>query len=1014
MKKYFLLILVVIGCACTANYPDGESKYQAFAPDGIPFVVADSAWDVDGAGYHRVVITVSGETAGKAVRVTLPWRRPDIDPEAKRIVVKDAATDKKITNVSIISLTAEKGEIVFQPETVPGTYHVYYLPCTFATGWPGVGVSFRYFLTEHIADPEWEKVAKESFMSLPEATVKRFETRLKRYAFTPMGLIATESEKQALKDRYTENFIVFPEDRAFPISLTTVSARWATKSYNKGFKSLAKPHVFEGYALPNEYYTWQIGIWASKKPLEHVRLTFSDFTHSSGKGVIPASDITCFNQEGINWDGKPIVFDVNVPEDKVQALWCGLQIPETVRGGKYTGSVTVSAEGVESQTVDVVIHTGKDVLADKGDGDLWRHSRLRWLNSTIGMDSLPIAPYGKIQLTDNQITATGKTVIIDGNGLPQSIEINNQKILAKPMSFVVETDKGIISFAATDVQIKKSTDGLVRWTASSKQGDLNFDCKASMEFDGYLRYNVRLSSDMEMQVKDIRLVTSYTPVASEYFLGISFKGSYRQPDYLWNWKGPWDSFWMGGTLAGMHVEFRGGSYHGPLLADSPAPKTWANEGKGTIRVSGPANGTASAVASTGSHTLSNVPLDFEFALLITPVKPLVTAKYFTDKYYHTWHTNDEAFARATADGANIINIHHAQILNTTINYPFIEQEPLKKFVRAQHEQNRKVKLYYTIRELSTHAVEVHALKSLNHEIFPAGLGGGLSWVHEHLIDDYSPAWWNDLPEQDHDAAIAVNGFSRWINYYLEGLRWMFENYEIDGIYMDDVAYDREVMKRIRRIIALYRPGAMIDLHSSRHDNLGPANMYTDFFPYIDKLWFGERLFYNKMMPDEWLVSFSGIPFGLMGDMIFGGGNRYLGMVYGTTARHSWDLEFQHELYPGNKPSPGPVWKLWDSFGIAEAQMIGYWDKACPVKTNHPNVKATASVREGKTLISIGNFDTKDQQIRLSFDWKKLGLDPSKAILEAPFVEDFQEAKTFKPDEVIPVKSKEGWLLIIKN
>ncbi|MDR3110933.1 MAG: DUF6067 family protein, partial [Planctomycetaceae bacterium] len=108
-----------------------------------------------------------------------------------------------------------------------------------------------------------------------------------------------------------------------------------------------------------------------------------------------------------------------------------------------------------------------------------------------------------------------------------------------------------------------------------------------------------------------------------------------------------------------------------------------------------------------------------------------------------------------------------------------------------------------------------------------------------------------------------------------------------------------------------------------------------------------------------------------------------------------------------------VWKLWDSFGIAEAEMIGYWDKACPVKTNHPNVKATVYVRNGKTLISIGNFDKEDQQVRLSFDWKKLGLDPAKAVLEAPLVEDFQEAKTFKPDELIPVKSKEGWLLILK-
>ncbi|MDR3093440.1 MAG: DUF6067 family protein, partial [Bacteroidales bacterium] len=717
----------------------------------------------------------------------------------------------------------------------------------------------------------------------------------------------------------------------------------------------------------------------------------------------PASDITCFNQEGINWDGKPVTFEVNVPENKVQALWCGLQIPETVRAGKYTGSVTVSAEGAEPQVVDVVIHTGKEVLADKGDGDLWRHARLRWLNSTIGTDSQPMPPYDKMQVSENKITATGKTVFVGQNGLPQSIEINSQKILAEPITFVVETNNGQTAFFADDVQIEQVADGLVRWKASSKQNGLNFDCEALMEYDGTLRYNVKLSSDTEIQVKDIRLVTPYTVEASEYFMGIGFKGGYRPANYSWDWKGPYDSYWTGGYRAGLHVEFRGGAYHGPMmnLYHPAPPKTWANDGKGNIRLNG-----TSVIASTGNNTVSNVPLDFEFALLVTPVKPLNPAKHFSEKYYHAFHTNDETFAQAIADGANIINIHHANNLNQYINYPFLKQEAWKDFIREQHTNNRKVKLYYTVREVTACVAEIHALKSLNHEIFISGGGLGLSWCTEHLIDDYQPAWYTELPNQDHDAAIVLSGFSRWINYYLEGLRWMFENYEMDGIYMDDVSFDREVLKRIRKIMAEYRPGAMIDLHSNTGFSVGAANQYTDFFPYVDRLWFGEGFHYNKMTPDEWFVTSSGIPFGQMSDMLQGGGNRFLGMLYGATARHSWECE--------PPPSPAPVWKVWNSFGIEEAEMIGYWDKTCPVKTNHPNVKATVYVREGKTLISIGNFDEKDQQIRLSFDWKKLGLDPSKAVLEAPLVEDFQKEQTFKTDETIPVKSKEGWLLMLKN
>ncbi|MDR3108606.1 MAG: DUF6067 family protein, partial [Planctomycetaceae bacterium] len=895
MTKHLFLFLAALLYSCNAIASlDGESKYQSFSPDGIPFIVADKSWDVDKVGNHRAVVEVS--VKADAVRVVLPWRRADLLPESKRIVVKDTIGND-VANISVISLSAEKGEIAFQPETGAGTYYVYYLPYTFRKrdGDARNGKPWNDYLPpQYAATPEWEKFVKANFASLLEAKVQRFETRSKFDAFTPMGLIATENEIQELKEKHTEIFVVFPEDRAFPISLRTVPARWAVNGAS---------HSFAGYALPNEYYTWQIGVWAAKEPLKNVRLTFSDFTHSSGKETIPASTITCFNQEGINWNGKPITFDVNVPENKVQALWCGLQIPKEIQGGKYTGTVTVSTENTTPQTVNVVIDVGNEILADKGDGDLWRHSRLRWLNSTIGIDDLPVAPYNKMKLDGNKITATGKTVLVGKNGLPQSIEVNEQKILAEPMTFIVETDNGQIAFTADNVQLEQTADGLVRWKASSKQNGLNFECKASMEFDGYLRYNFKLSSDGEMQVKDIRLTTPYTADSSAYFMGIGFKGGERPADYSWDWKGSWDSYWMGGTSAGLHTEFRGGAYHGPLLNDykpSP-PKTWANDGKGKIRING-----TSVIASTGNSTVSSVPLDFEFSLLVTPVKPLNPAKHFAEKYYHTYHTNDETYTQAMADGANIINIHQANLLNLYINYPFIIREPLKKFIREQHENSRKVKLYYTVREVSTYAAEIHALKSLNHEIFVSGRGFGLPWYCEHLIDDYRPAWYSELPEQCHDASLVLNGFSRWINYYLEGLRWMFENYEIDGIYMDDVSFDREVMKRIRKIMAQYRPGAMIDLHSNTGYSVGAANQYADFFPYVDRLWFGESFRYNQMMPDEWFVTFSGIPFGQMSDMLQSGGNRFLGMVYGATARHSWECE--------PPPSPAPVWKLWNSFG----------------------------------------------------------------------------------------------------
>ena len=485
-------------------------------------------------------------------------------------------------------------------------------------------------------------------------------------------------------------------------------------------------------------------------------------------------------------------------------------------------------------------------------------------------------------------------------------------------------------------------------------------------------------------------------------MGAGFKGGFRPHSHSWYWQGPWDSYWMGNDKAGLHVEFRGASYNGPLLNDyKPEPPTnWANGGRGSISVSEGKEKEAIVIAQTGEMQLSSEEKDFEFAFLITPVKPINTAKHFSERYYHS---NPSGFNKAAEEGANIANIHHAQQLNPFINYPFVVRDSLVDFINYQHQFNRKVKIYYTIRELSNYAVEIYALKSLNHEIFPSGRGYGIPWLCEHLIDDYKPAWYTELPNETSDAALVLSGFSRWINYYLEGLRWMFENYKLDGIYMDDVAFDRNVMKRMRKIIQKYRPEALVDLHSNTWYSVGPANQYTDFFPYIDRLWFGESFKYNQMTPDEWFVTFSGIPFGQMSEMLQDGGNRFLGMVYGATGRHSY-----------SQFSPAPVWRLWKSFGIEDAEMIGYWDAKCPIHTSSDDVKATVYAKEDKALISLGNFGNKNIKIKLHIDWDLLGLDPSNSMLYAPEVEDFQKQLTFAVYEFIPINAKGGRLLILKK
>jgi hypothetical protein len=234
---------------------------------------------------------------------------------------------------------------------------------------------------------------------------------------------------------------------------------------------------------------------------------------------------------------------------------------------------------------------------------------------------------------------------------------------------------------------------------------------------------------------------------------------------------------------------------------------------------------------------------------------------------------------------------------------------------------------------------------------------------------------------------------------------LFRNVKIDGLYLDDVGYDREIMKRIRRILHSESPDSLIDMHSWSHFNdragwANSANLYMEHMPYLDSLWLGEGFDYDET-PEYWLVEISGIPFGLYSEMLQHGGNPWRGMLYGMTTRLP---------YSGD---PRPLWDLWDEFGIREAEMIGYWSPLCPVRTDHEDILATAYVKPGKALISIASWAREAVACHLSIDYRKLGVSSDKSKLYAPAVENFQEESVFEMAAPIPVVPGRGWLLVVE-
>ena len=521
----------------------------------------------------------------------------------------------------------------------------------------------------------------------------------------------------------------------------------------------------------------------------------------------------------------------------------------------------------------------------------------------------------------------------------------------------------------------------------------------SMQFDGSLAFSCDLapnrSTAAPIDIGDLRLELPRTPQTTTYVIGLGQPAG-RSAEFDWKWQTAdknQDSVWLGAVNGGLRLQLRERNYERPSVnihykrRPLVEPVAWGNGGRGGVSFH--AN---RLVAFTGPRRLDPAqPLHFDFTLLVTPFHPLNTTAQWADRYYHTGQVpaNGAAYLdKAKAAGCTVINVHQGNWINPYINYPFLNAAGIRAFCDSAHSRGQRVKLYYTIRELTNWTPELFALRSMGDEVFPHGKGGGHPWLEEHLGGDYWGAWYEPGVQ---DAAVLTRSLGRWNNYYVEGLDWLCRNVGCDGIYLDDISYDRSTMIRVRRVLDRACPrGGLIDLHSWNEFHDGGAwaqcaNLFMDSLPFVDRLWFGEGHHYEGPSPEHFLVEISGIPFGLMGEMLENGGNPWMGLVHGCTGRLGWQ---------GN---PRPVWKLWDDFGVAGSEFIGWWaGAACPVQTGDPLVKAAVWKKAGRTLIAVANFAKEPRHVMLDIDRLALGLPAGATTLRAPAMAGLQPERRSPP------------------
>lgn len=707
---------------------DCASRY-----DRVPRGIARYGYgDWDRAlGNHRAVIRVTATT--DVAYAWLPWRRRDAFPQAKHVMVVDAQTGKSVANSVVATCNREYGEVVFEPTSGPGLYYAYYLmPTPDRHRWiwprssfpttmyepPRTTASAAWMAAHHVthedtgSTPDPRQVAWVSnesvpapWRDLPEADLVEFQSRGEWHSFYPMEACATLEERLGVIQRSgAKDFVLFPEKQTQPIRMNK------DIPYHWGIRERAELYRFEDTARRHEYFTFQVAVFAHSRILPNIAATWTALRTPQG-AEIPATALTCFNLSGVDQTGRPFTKTVHVGFQEVQALWFGVDIPENALPGLYEGDVTIAAQDAEPQTIHLCITVEDTVLADRGDGDFQRMSRLRWLNSAHAQDNDVCPPYTPVRTTGRVVKILGRTLELDESGLPAQltsfidmfrIRKAGRDILTAPVRCdAIEGGTCLPWHTVRPARCARKASGKVQFRATQSATGLTRSIETAVEMDGRVSIRMTFQAVETRDLDSLRLSLRLPADVTRYWLEAappSWVASRSRlatacPDSTEKPLAEFQFAWLGDYNAGLTLSIARGQ------------AAWLGGRDGTFRQQRQ-NGTCEVEINTGALTLTaGEPLTLEFALYVTPFKPLAT-EHWDWRYYHQGYGQDMDVARGIAAGAKIFTQHQGSPKCPYINNLFPVTETLKAMADEVHQVGGRFKAYNTIREQSTRTAEL--------------------------------------------------------------------------------------------------------------------------------------------------------------------------------------------------------------------------------------------------------------------------------------------------------------------
>ncbi len=617
-------------------------------------------------GDHRARVKVTNST--DAVFVRIPWRRRDAEPQTKGVFAYDGA-GKRVKNFYSLAVTQDYGDFIFQPEAGPGEYFIYYLPYKRKGTFEGnKNASETYAPPQDTASEQWlrknsinrQLTAEQARRLFAGAELEAIESRSQFDSFYPMEVCATNAEvAQMLKKQPSDvPFYTFCEPRERDIRMRRqLPVWWTQQGPNSQFTCEARPY---------EYFPFQVGVWNPAREVTNLTVRFNDLRNVDGK-VIKASALTCFNTAGVDFRGRYFTREITVPANVVQPLWFGIDIPRDAEG-TYTGTVElVSARG--TVPIALTLKVAGEAVPDRGDSEINSLSRLRWLNSSSGINDDILPGLEALKLDGRTVMLGGRTVTYLENGLPGSIKSNNQEILAAPIQLTATSGNRTQTLSGGTTELKKQQQTLLKFaTTGARLGSVDAVIDSTIENDGCLLFEITLNAARRATFDNLELKIPMRKAIARYLMGMRKRGGYRPEKLNWKWGkvNTTNAVWLGDVKAGLQLKLQENAEDVWSIAGEPLiPNAWYNLGHGGCDIF-EQDSTVMVNAYCGPTVVTpGEPLKLNFRLLVTPFKT-IPRKNWDWRRVQYWEVGD--------DGNKIVHMHHGYMGMPYINYPFFSEK----------------------------------------------------------------------------------------------------------------------------------------------------------------------------------------------------------------------------------------------------------------------------------------------------------------------------------------------------